>query len=127
MTTAAVLAPLFAVQRTNTILYCVQWTATVAFYRDQLGLLVTHATTWFVEFQVGEHAYLSIADSARATIQPAHGAGITLSWQVTALTLLQQRLNDLGIVTTPLKPKWGALVCYFHDPEGHRIELWEAL
>ena len=127
MTTGAAPPPLFAVARTNTILYCAQWAATVAFYRDQLRLPITHATAWFVEFQVGEQAYLSIADSARTTIQPAHGAGITLSWQVTNLELLQQQLTALDIATTPLKKKWGAQVLYFHDPEGNRLELWEAL
>lgn len=118
--------PLFAVQRTNTILYCANWATTVTFYRDQLGLSITHATDWFVEFQVGAESYLSIADSARATIRPANGAGITLSWRVTDLVALQERLNARGIATTPLKQKWGAQVLYFHDPEGHRIELWEA-
>lgn len=119
--------PLFAVQRTNTILYCAQWATTVAFYRDQLGLPITHATDWFIEFQLGEQAFLSIADQARATIRSADGAGLTLSWQVTNLVAIQQRLHDLGIATTPLKKKWGAQVLYFHDPEGHRLELWEAL
>lgn len=127
MTTGAVSAPLFTVARTNTILYCAQWPATVAFYRDQLCLPVTHATDWFMEFQVSDHAYLSVADSARATISPAHGAGLTLSWQVTNLLLIQQQLIALGIVTTPLKKKWGAHVLYLHDPEGNRLELWEAL
>lgn len=119
--------PLFTVQRTNTILYCTQWTATVAFYREQLGLPVTHATDWFVEFQLGTQAYLSVADQARATIRSADGAGLTLSWQVTDIAVIQQRLHDLGIMTTALKKKWGAQVLYFHDPEGHRLELWEAL
>jgi catechol 2,3-dioxygenase-like lactoylglutathione lyase family enzyme len=120
-------APLFAVQRTNTILYCAQWAATVAFYRDQLGLPITHATGWFVECQLGPTTYLSIADSTRATIRPAHGAGITLSWQVVDIAVIQQQLTDRGIATTPIKKKWGAQVLYFHDPEGHRVELWEAL
>jgi len=119
--------PLFTVQRTNTILYCAQWGATVAFYRDQIGLPITHATDWFVEFQLGESAYLSIADSARATIRAAQGAGITLSWQVAELADIQQRLHTVGIATTPLQKKWGAHVLYFHDPEGHRVELWATL
>lgn len=119
--------PLFAVQRTNTILYCTQWAATVAFYRDQLGLPITHATDWFVEFQLGDQRYLSLADSARATIRAGNGVGITLSWQVANLAVVQQQLQTLGIATTPLKKKWGAQVLYFHDPEGHRLELWEAL
>lgn len=124
MSTISQPTPLFAIQRTNTILYCVHWSATVAFYRDQLGLPMTHGADWFVEFQLGPTAYLSIADSARATIRPANGAGLTLSWQVVDLGLIQQRLNGQGITTTAIKQKWGARVLYFHDPEGHRIELW---
>lgn len=120
-------APLLTVQRTNTILYCIHWSATVAFYRDQLRLTITHSTDWFVEFQLGPTSYLSVADSARATIQPANGAGLTLSWQVVDITLIHQRLIDLGITTTPVKKKWGAQVLYFHDPEGYRIELWETV
>lgn len=127
MTSAETQASLFAVQRTNTILYCAQWSATVAFYRDQLRLPITHHADWFVEFQLGPTTYLSIADSARATIQPANGAGLTLSWQVIDIGLIQQRLTDLGIATTPIKKKWGAQVLYLHDPEGHRLELWQAL
>lgn len=127
MTSAEAQTPLFAVQRTNTILYCAHWSATVAFYRDQLHLSITHSTDWFVEFQLGPTTYLSVADSARATIAPANGAGLTLSWQVVAIAQIQERLTALGLVTTPIKKKWGAQVLYFHDPEGHRIELWEAL
>jgi catechol 2,3-dioxygenase-like lactoylglutathione lyase family enzyme len=127
MSTEPVRQLLFAIQRANTILYCEQWAATVAFYRDQLGLPITHATDWFVEFQLGLHAYVSLADSTRATIPAANGAGLTLSWQVNDIPLIQQRLHELGIATTPLKKKWGAHVLYFHDPEGHRLELWEAL
>jgi len=126
MSTVGQPAPLFAVQRTNTILYCAQWAATVAFYRDQLRLPITYSNTWFVELQLGPTAYLSLADSERTTIRPANGAGLTLSWQVVDIRLIQQQLTDLGIATTAIKQKWGAQVLYFHDPEGHRIELWEA-
>ncbi|MBX3012302.1 MAG: VOC family protein [Caldilineaceae bacterium] len=127
MTMVSPRQPLFAIQRANTILYCAHWPATVAFYRDQLGLPVTYANDWFVELLLGEGRYLSLANSARATIPPGRGAGLTLSWQVTAIATLQQQLQQVGIATTPLKVKWGAQVLYFHDPEGHRIELWEAL
>lgn len=127
MSADSVPQPLFVSQRTNTILYCAAWAVTVTFYRDQLGLPITHANEWFVEFHLGGEAYLSIADSQRTTIQPAHGAGITLSWQVVAIKAIQQRLQAIGISTTPLKKKWGSQVLYFSDPEGHRIELWAAL
>lgn len=113
-------------KRTNTILYCAAWAATVAFYRDQLGLPVTHANDWFVEFQLEERSFLSVANQARATIASGHGAGITLSWQVDDIAAEQQRLTAVGIATSPIKQLWGAQVLYLHDPEGNRIELWAA-
>ena len=118
--------PIFPIQRNNTILYCQQWEATVRFYRDWLRLPVTFTNVWFVEFRLMEGAYLSIANVAHATIQPAHGDGITLSWKVADIEAAQHQLQELTIETTPIKTKWGAQVLYLHGPEGHRIELWQA-
>ncbi len=115
------------IQRTNTILYCAEWTATVAFYRDQLQLPVTYANDWFVEFQLGPTSYLSIADHRRATIRPANGDGITLSWQVGNLPVAMQQLQEASIECSAIANRWGAHVLYFHDPEGNRIELWASL
>ena len=112
------------IQRTNTILYCDQWAATVAFYRDRLQLSVTYANDWFVEFQLGTTSYLSIADHRRATIRSANGDGVTLSWQVADLPAAAQQLQDVAIDCSAIAKRWGADVLYFHDPEGNRIELW---
>ena len=112
------------IKRSNTILYCAAWGATVAFYRDQIGLPITHANDWFVEFQLGAESFLSVADQARATISSSQGAGITLSWQVDDIAAAQRALQAAGIECSPLKLRWGVQVLYFHDPEGHRIELW---
>ena len=112
------------IKRSNTILYCAAWGATVAFYRDQIGLPITHANDWFVEFQLGAESFLSVADQARATISSSQGAGITLSWQVDDIETANQELQAAGIESAPIKTRWGAQVLYFHDPEGHRIELW---
>ncbi|MCB9152308.1 MAG: VOC family protein [Caldilineaceae bacterium] len=117
--------PLFPIQRNNTILYCQQWDATMRFYGDLLRLPVTFANDWFVEFQLTDGAFLSIANAARATIKPAQGHGITLSWRVDDIALAHQQLRGAGIEATPITAKWGARVLYFHDPEGHRIELWQ--
>ncbi len=114
------------IHRTNTILYCRQWQATVGFYKEQLGLRINQATNWFVEFQLAENQFVSIADAAKSTIVPADGNGITLSWQVGDLTSAHRELNRRGIAVSPILPKWGARVCYFHDPEGNRIELWSS-
>ncbi len=115
------------IRRMNTILYCERWEATVAFYRDLLALSVAHERDWFVEFKLGERAYLSIANAARATIASARGDGITLSWQVDDLAAARQMLQNSGIDCTPIRTKWGAQLCYFHDPEGHRLELWQPI
>lgn len=116
--------PLIHVKRANTILYCRKWPQTVHFYREELGLAVHHATSWFVEFHLGGNAFLSIADAARATVGCAVGQGITLSWQVADVTVLHRRMTARAIAVGPLQAKWGARVFYFHDPEGHRLEAW---
>lgn len=116
--------PIATPRRANTILYCRHWAATVAFYREQLGLPVTFANDWFVEFQLNGDAYLSIANAARASIAAVEGQGITLAWQVEALEDVWSALQTAEIAVTPIRRRWGARVFYCHDPEGHRIEFW---
>lgn len=111
-------------RRTNTILYCHEWEATAAFYRDTLGLPVSFANDWFVEFVLDQGAYLSIANAARASIAAVGGQGITLAWQVDDLLAAREQLEAAGVAVTPIKQRWGASVCYCRDPEGHRLELW---
>lgn len=113
-------------KRTNTILYCHLWSETVSFYKDWLKLPVAFANEWFVEFQLTETSYLSIANAARATIAAVHGQGVTLTWEVADVAALKAELEKMGITTTPLKRKWNALVLYCSDPEGHRLEFWTA-
>lgn len=113
--------------RTNTILYCHNWQETVAFYREQLGLPVAFENDWFVEFQLTCEAYLSIADSRRATVRAVHGQGVTLTLRVAAVAEVQAELHRRGVETTSIRRNWGALVFYCHDPEGHRIEFWQEL
>lgn len=117
-------------RRTNTILYCQNWEATASFYRDTLGLSISFANDWFVEFALHEGAnivgtHLSVANAARASIAAVGGQGITLAWQVEDLPAVRGKLDAAGVAVTPVKRRWGAWVCYCHDPEGHRIELWE--
>jgi catechol 2,3-dioxygenase-like lactoylglutathione lyase family enzyme len=117
---------LFEVTRTNTILYCRNWAETIAFYRDVLRLSVSYQKDWFIEFHIAGNTYLSVADEQRASINSASGSGITLSWQVTDIAQAHNSLRAQDISATEVERKWGALVCYFTDPEGNRIELWEA-
>jgi uncharacterized glyoxalase superfamily protein PhnB len=112
----------------NTILYCQAWSECVAFYRDRLGLPVTFASEWFVEFALTESARLSIADERRATVKSSHGAGITLTFQVDDADALWSLFQTEGIETTPCKTHaWGARTFYLRDPEGNRLEIWSSL
>lgn len=116
--------PLITITRRNTILYCRRWSATVAFYRHDLGLPVLVEKDWFVEFAIGSETALSIADASRTTIKSVDGEGITLSWRVADLAATRKRLVDHGVEPTEIRPVWDAVACYLFDPEGHRIELW---
>ena len=116
--------PVFTPQRANTILYCRHWSATVAFYRSLLGLPVSFENDWFVEFQLNDGAYLSVADASRASIAAVAGQGITLAWQVRDLAGMHAHLAAAGAPVTPIRRRWDAWVFYCHDPEGHRLEFW---
>jgi uncharacterized glyoxalase superfamily protein PhnB len=114
-----------SIKRANTILYCRHWQETVDFYHHKLGLPVTFSTDWFVEFDLGSGALLSIADEAQATISSGRGAGITLTFQVGNADEAWRTLRDSGLAVGPLKDHpWGARLFHFFDPEGHRLEVW---
>ena len=109
----------------NTILYCHAWHDTVAFYRDHLGLPITFASDWFVEFALTDTARLSIADEARATIKSSHGTGITITFQVEDADAVWADFNTAGLQPTPCRThRWGARTFYLRDPEGNRLEVW---
>jgi len=116
--------PLLAIDRTNTVLYCDQWTETVAFYESVLGLPVAFHNDWFVEFELTSSSFLSIADASRATMAAVHGQGVTLTWHVPDLDHAHTQLQASGVEVTEIRTRWDANVLYCHDPEGHRIELW---
>lgn len=117
-------APMLAVKRFNTILYCRHWLPTVRFYRDDLGLPVIADNDWYVEFGTTTMSTLSIADSARTPIDHVGGQGITLSWEVADLGVARKRLVDRGLEPSEIRVVWNAAAFYVIDPEGHRIEVW---
>ncbi len=110
----------------NTILYCNKWQETVEFYQNWLKLPVNFSSDWFVEFQLGQSAYLSVADATRATIKSSQGAGLTLTLRVENAAEAWQMLKHNGIAVGPIKEVWGACVFYFYDPEGYRLEVWSS-
>jgi len=112
------------IKRSNTILYCRNWEVAVKFYRDVLKFVINHESEWFVEFQLVDNTYLSIANAANASIKSVDGGGITLSRQVGDVEKIHHNLNQLGIKTSRIKRVWESRAFYLFDPEGHRLELW---
>ena len=111
----------------NTILYCRQWDDMVRFYKDCLGLPVVLANEWFMEFRLTPTARLSIADERRSTVKSAAGKGITLTVEVNDVNRVHQRMQDLGLNPTRIRRHpWDAWVFNLFDPEGNRLEIWQA-
>ncbi|HSH43710.1 MAG TPA: VOC family protein [Arenicellales bacterium] len=110
----------------NTILYCRRWAETVEFYRRVLGLPVSVEKDWFVEFQLTERSFVSIADARRASIESAAGQGVTLTLQVNDVHAVRAELEESGVDPGPVKlHPWGALGFFCRDPEGYRLEFWQ--
>ena len=103
----------------NTILYCRLWDDMVRFYRDRLGLPVTLANEWFMEFRLTPTARISIADERRSTVKSAAGKGITLNMEVNDINSVHQRMIDVGLNPTSIRRHpWDAWVFNLFDPEG---------
>ena len=116
--------PLFAIERSNTILYCRHWHSTVHFYRDQLGLPVIADNEWYVEFRITSESSLSVTDAARATTDQVGGQGVTLSWRVSDLAGARKRLADKSLQPSEIRTVLSAAAFSVTDPEGHRVEIW---
>ncbi len=109
----------------NTVLYCRHWRESVAFYRDRLGLPVSFESDWLVEFQVSETGFLSVADERRSRIKSASGAGLTVTLRVGDADAVHSQLEAAGLAVGRVRTHpWGARLFRFHDPEGHRLEVW---
>ncbi len=92
----------FSPKNANTILYCKKWQDTVDFYKNQLGLSITHDSDWFIEFKLTDTAHISVADERRASIKSSGGAGITLALQVESATRTWEYLRNNGLDIDPI-------------------------
>ena len=115
------------IKTTNTILYCKKWKQTVSFYRSLLNLPVLTSLDWFIEFKISDTSRLSIADELKTSIKSNEGKGITLTFEVDDIQNTHSNLVQLGLENIVIKDhSWGAQVIHIYDPEGNRIEFWEA-
>ena len=119
---------MLSIKTSNTILYCQKWLECVAFYKTQLGLIVTNEKYWFVEFQLTKSSRLSVANADKTSIKSSKGKGITITFEVDDIEMTYQNLLAAKLKPTPIKDHhWGAKVIYIYDPEGNRLEFWSPL
>ncbi|MFW5796694.1 MAG: VOC family protein [Alkalispirochaeta sp.] len=108
----------------NTIIYCRNWDATVAFYRDILGLRGNNLSEWLVEFRITPGAAISIADDRRTTIRSRGGQGITVSIAVDNVDRARDTMIARGGAPEEIRSVWGSRAFFIFDPEGTRLEFW---
>jgi uncharacterized glyoxalase superfamily protein PhnB len=111
----------------NTILYCRNWSESIAFYRDDLKFEVSFVNEWFVEFKLNEAACLSVVDASRAWVGPSSGEGVMVTLKVENLVDVYLEMEALGLDPTPVEEVWGAEVFSIFDPEGVRLEFWSSI
>ncbi|MFP4572821.1 MAG: VOC family protein [Desulfobacterales bacterium] len=117
----------YGIKTANTILYCTRWEETVSFYRDVLGLRINFSNDWFTEFLATDTSRISIADENRASVKSCGGGGITLALEADDIEASHRATKEAGAVPSHIKEHpWGARVFYVYDPEGHRVEIWQA-
>ena len=109
----------------NTILYCQHYDECLKFYKDLLGLEITLASDWLVEFRLTDSARVSLADQARTAIKSAQGQGITLTWEVADIEKTHMDLKIKGAEPSDIiTHSWNARLFRFYDPERNRLEIW---
>ena len=92
-----------------------------------LGLPELFRNEWFVEFELTKTARLSIADAGRASIESAEGRGMTVTLKVADIRAVHRDLVARGLSPREISAHpWNAELFYVFDPDGNRVEFWEA-
>ncbi len=80
-----------------------------------------------MEFLLNDGARLSVADERRASVKTGKGLGVTLALEVEDIDTAFKATVNAGLSPTPIRNHaWNARVFYLFDPEGHRMEFWQA-
>ena len=81
-----------------------------------------------MEFETCPNLCLSVADAKHTTIQPAGGAGITVTFNVANVRGVWQDLLGKDVKVAPIRDnRLGGRAFFLRDPEGNLIEIVEVL
>ena len=110
----------------HTILYCNDWKACVAFYRDTLGFEMVFSNDLFVELRIGSNAFLGLIDRFRCRRKVMDNMGVVLSFRVANLEETYKMMESGHCCPSPIRGhSWGAMLFEVKDPENRRLEFWQ--
>lgn len=102
--------------------YVTDMEASIAFYRDTLGLnLVSH--DYVARFDI-DGVLMELVPMPPGSVVPGNG-NARLCLEVTDLDETIEQLRHRGIPTSSIKPKKDGRLAFFRDPDGNELSLWE--
>jgi catechol 2,3-dioxygenase-like lactoylglutathione lyase family enzyme len=102
--------------------YVTDMEASIAFYRDTLGLpLVSHD---FVACFDLDGVLVELVPAPPGTMFPGNG-NARLCFEVSDLKETVAQLHACGVATTEMQHKKGGELAFFRDPDGNELCLWQ--
>jgi catechol 2,3-dioxygenase-like lactoylglutathione lyase family enzyme len=102
--------------------YVADMDASIAFYRDTLGLpMVSHE--YVARFDL-DGVLIELVPLPPGSVVPGSG-NARLCFSVANLQETVEQMRARGIATSEIKSKKGGKLAYFRDPDGNELYLWE--
>ena len=102
--------------------YVTDMDASIAFYRDTLGLpLVSH--DYVARFDL-DGVFIELVRLPPGSVVPGSGNG-RLCFSVANLQETLEQMHARGIATSAVKNKKGGKLAFFRDPDDNELCLWE--
>ncbi|MCY7566962.1 VOC family protein [Bacillus safensis] len=119
-----------------TILYVNDVEASIHFYQHVLGFPIKLRVESYVEFDTGD---VTLSINSRQDVKEALGLPVPEANQVSHTfeigfvvddveqTIASMKEKGVSIIKEPAKKPWGQTVAYVSDPDGHFIEICDAV
>ncbi|MCY7474015.1 VOC family protein [Bacillus safensis] len=119
-----------------TILYVNDVEASIHFYQHVLGFPIKLRVESYVEFDTGD---VTLSINSRQDVKEALGLPVAEANQASHTfeigfvvddveqTIASMKEKGVPIIKEPAKKPWGQTVAYVSDPDGHFIEICDAV
>lgn len=102
--------------------YVTDMEASIAFYRDTLGLPLV-SEDFVARFDL-EGVLIELVPVPPGSVVPGNG-NARLCFAVADLNETLEQLHARGIATSDIKNKKDGRLAFFRDPDGNELSLWE--